>query len=259
MKKQPGREPDFAMRFEPDETLLRLPAPREEPVEAAPGLMEATQPEAPRGDDAGPSDIRQLYRFEDGWAEPKTYRWAVSNQTGRSHPTDAWELKLKKGERIKVLEDGGNNWFIAMRGDGKKGYVHATWLDFQDLRPHADPREAYARWTADTEKWLHSRAVRDFLSPSSYMNICMKEPCKPMKQEGVGICVHDLHELLRGSGQYSLDFLWTQRNRYHPDKFARYCHPDNREELKAKAEGLFVLFGVLMDMLENAPQGGNVA
>ena len=35
---------------------------------------------------------------------------------------------------------------------------------------------------------------------------------------------------------------------WHPDKFARYCHTDHKEELKTYAQEMFVLYGVLMDM-----------
>jgi len=245
------------MKLEPDEAVFRLPSPvkpTQQPVE-----HRETRPEPAQERQAAPASSRHITNIAKPGGPPRAYRWAVSKRAGRSHPRDSWELCLKKGERLKVLEDMGNDWVLVENKSGAKGYAHVSWLNFQELRAHVDPRGAYACWTADVEKWLQVGTIRNFLSPRSYMDACTKETCKPLKQEGVGICVHDLHELLRGSEQYSLDFLRAQRNRYHPDKFARYCHPEHKEELKAKAEGLFVLFGVLMDVLENAPLGGDIA
>lgn len=256
MKKQRGREPDFVMRFEPEDVVSRLPPPKDRPAQPTENIepIDRVEP-AQRAASEKPRQVINVAKPPDS---PQVYLWAVSKHTGRSHARDAWELDLKKGERVKVLEEKGKDWFIVQDMRGVKGYAHGTWLDFKELRAHVDPREAYARWTADTERWLQLGAVRTFLRLSNYMDACAKDICKPLKQEGVGICAHDLHELLRGSSQYSLEFLKAQRNRYHPDKFARYCHPEHKEELKTKAQAFFVLFGVLMDWLENPPQDGNV-
>ena len=257
MKRQSGREPDFVTRFEPEEAVLRLPNESVDPVEDVKSIEHGhAQRDSKESHDGDASPLHAI-KVVQPTGGLQAYRWAVSKYAGRSHSRDTWELDLKKGERVKVLDDRGKDWFLVENSHGIKGYAHGSWLDFRELRAHIDPREAYTRWTADTDKWLQLGAVRTFLSPTSYMNACTKDTCQPLKHEGVGVCVHDLHELLRGSGQYSLDFLRAQRNRYHPDKFARFCHPDYKEELKTKAEGLFVLFGVLMDRLENPLTDGN--
>jgi hypothetical protein len=246
------------MRFEPEEAVFRLPLPKHEPTRPVPEPTESTRRESVQQDRATSANFRHVVNAATSTGATQGYRWALSKRTGRPHQNDRWELYLEKGERIKVLGDRGNDWVLAENRLGLRGYAHLSWLDYKELRTHMDAGEAYARWTADVEKWLHCGEIRTFLSPSSYMNACAKKTCEPLKEEGVGICVHDLNDLLRGSEQYSTDFIRAQRNRYHPDKFARYCHPGNKEELKAKAEGLFVLFGVLMDWLENPPHSGNV-
>ena len=183
------------------------------------------------------------------------YRWAVSKRSGRSHASDSWELTLKKGERVKILKDMGKDWFLAENRQKEKGWVHKAWLDFQEMLPHVDPREAYARFTTDMEKLIRTGNIQSLPKVTRYMDACARDTCREMKMDarGLGICVHDLHELLRGSGEhgYTLEALRMERNKWHPDKFSRSCHPDHREYLREQAQALFVLIGVLMDALEN--------
>ena len=181
------------------------------------------------------------------------YYWGVSKHTGRSHRTDSWELELKKGERIKILKYMGNDWFLAENRRNDKGWVHRAWLDFQEMVPHVEPRQAYARFTADVDKLMKAGNIRSFPKLANYMNACAKVACNTLKKDPqqLSICVHDLHELMRGAGEYTLDTLKAERNKWHPDKFGRYCHPDHRDMLSEKAQALFVLFGVMMDVLEN--------
>jgi hypothetical protein len=171
------------------------------------------------------------------------FQAAVSKRTGRSHVKDSWELELKKGERVKILKYMGNDWFFVEDRRKQNGWVHGAWLDFQQMIPHVDPREAYARFTVDVEKMLKAGNIRTFPVLSRYMNACAKEVCSPLKKDThcLGICIHDLHELMHGSGDYCLDTLKLERNKWHPDRFARYCHPEHREFLREKAQVLFVL------------------
>jgi methylenetetrahydrofolate dehydrogenase (NADP+)/methenyltetrahydrofolate cyclohydrolase/formyltetrahydrofolate synthetase len=55
-----------------------------------------------------------------------------------------------------------------------------------------------------------------------------------------------LEVLLRGSGRYSYAWLKEERNIWHPDRFSRFCQADFVDQLKVKAEQMFVLYGVLM-------------
>lgn len=164
--------------------------------------------------------------------------------------TDLWELDLQKGQKVQIVRYVGNEWYVAQDRRGNAGYVHGSRLDFKKVRKQADAREAYARWAEDIEKQLKFGTLRAFPDISLYMNACTKETCQPLKKKDVKICMHDLHRLLRGSGKYSEKFLKEHRNKFHPDTFARYCHPDHAKELTRKAEELFVTIGMLIDLGE---------
>lgn len=137
-----------------------------------------------------------------------------------------------------------------MAEDGRriKGWVHGTWLAFCGSRVHEDPRNTYTQFQEDMQKLLVPGQLRSFPSLRDYMIECENAACQPMKTTTqTGICVHELHTLLDGSGRYSFDWLKEERNVWHPEKFARYCHPSHKEHLKASAQEVFVLYGVLMD------------
>ena len=53
--------------------------------------------------------------------------------------------------------------------------------------------------------------------------------------------------LLQASGKYSYEWLKEERNLWHPDRFARFVHPDHMERLTLMAEQMFVMYGILME------------
>lgn len=180
--------------------------------------------------------------------EPKYFQWAISKRNGRPHPKESWELELKKGQKVKVWEDRGRNWFIVEGGKGVKGWAHGTWLEFCGSKVYKDPQSTYAQFQDDMRKLLVPGQLQDFPALREYMSICAEAACEPLKSDTLlGICVHDLQTLLEGSGQYSYEWLKEERNVWHPDRFARYCRPERKEQLKASAQEVFVLYGVLMD------------
>ena len=88
------------------------------------------------------------------------------------------------------------------------------------------------------------------------MNSCIISACEPPRDDTqLGICIHDLQTLLEGSGCYSYEWLKEERNVWHPDKFARYCHPDHKEQLKVLAQEVFVLYGILMNKCSQHEEG----
>jgi hypothetical protein len=223
------------------------PAPKER-LEQVPVSRTAPQPTEPRPD-ARLQHIPQLPK------KPESFRWARSKHTGRPNPKDNWELAMKKGEMVKVLEEQGRDWYVVRNTRGGQGFAHKTWLDFK-IKVHIDPKEAYVRFSDEMDLLLEPGKLHQFPDLSKYMNACDDDSCKALKEDnaGISICTHDLERLLRGSGDYTVDFLKSERNTWHPDKFARYCHPDFRDNLKAKAETLFVLFGILIDLLQIPPE-----
>lgn len=182
------------------------------------------------------------------------FRWALCIKSGRPHgPTqDKWELNLKKGQRVKVLESVNRDWHIVADQKGRKGYAHSSWLDFTDLRLHRAPEDsktAWCRYSDDVKKMLKSGPISNFISMTDYVDVCTKSGCKLTKEDQslLGICAHDLGVLLIGSGCYGLEWIKERRNIWHPDRFARFCVPELAGPLKIKAQQLFVLHGILME------------
>ncbi|PSN72426.1 hypothetical protein BS50DRAFT_484282 [Corynespora cassiicola Philippines] len=176
----------------------------------------------------------------------KVLCWATSKDTGRPHTHELRELKLYKGEKLKVLQERGNNWYIIENQRGYRGWGHGTWLNFQD-QVHA---QAFNDFKAVCRNIFSKPSTLEvFPNLSKFVNICKESGCQELKQgeAGAGICAHDLAALLRGSGEYDHELVKNHRNHWHPDKFARFCHPAAREGLKEKAGNVFKLFSVLLD------------
>ncbi|KAJ4309702.1 hypothetical protein N0V94_008800 [Neodidymelliopsis sp. IMI 364377] len=191
----------------------------------------------------------RLQHVEQKPEKPKFFRWAISKRDGRPHPDESWELKLKKGQKIKVFDDMGRNWFIAEGRRDVRGWVHGTWLEFCGSKVHQDPQSTYTLFQQDMRKLLVPGQLREFPALREYTGNCSDAACQPLKGcTQLGICCHDLQTLLEGSGCYSYAWLKEERNVWHPDKFARYCDPEHKERLKESAQEVFVLYGVLMDM-----------
>ena len=184
--------------------------------------------------------------------EPVPFQWATAKKSGRPHKADTWEVELKKGDRVKVIRDEGRDWFVAIDRKGYKGYVHSSWIEFGDLTVHKDPKAVYNQFQQDLQKLLQPGQLQQFPAMTSYVDECTKPDCQPLKEavSSLGICVHDLLALLQGSGKYSYEWLKETRNLWHPDRFARFCHADQAEDLKLKAEKMFVMYGILMDAIK---------
>ena len=143
----------------------------------------------------------------------------------------------------------GRSWYIVEGRGGVKGWVHGTWLEFCGSKVYKEPRSTYIQFQEDMRKLLIPDQLREFPPLHEYTSVCSNDACEPLKGGSqLGICIHDLQTLLEGSGCYSCEWLKEERNVWHPDKFARYCHPSHKEQLKASAQEVFVLYGVLMDM-----------
>lgn len=148
-----------------------------------------------------------------------------------------------------MLKEADRNWFVAVDPKGRKGFIHGTYLDLSERKKDTEPQAAWQKFDKDTDELFNSRAITDFPNMRGYMDVCTSHACQAVKQDQslLGICSHDLEELLRGSGEYSLDWLKNERNMWHPDRFARFCMPEHAERLKVKAQEMFVLYGILME------------
>lgn len=183
-------------------------------------------------------------------ADPRTdFRWAFSKKSGRPHQNDTWELELTEGEGIKVVRDMGRDWYTAVNASGTIGWVHGSWINFADKEVHQDTKPGYTRFAEDLKKLLVPGELQEFPKMKSYIDECTRPECSATRQDtsSLGICVHDLQSLLNGSGRFSYEWLKEGRNLWHPDRFARFCHPEAVERLKPLAEQMFVMYGIFME------------
>jgi hypothetical protein len=166
---------------------------------------------------------------------------------------DSWELLMKKGQRVKVFEDKGKDWHLVENLQGRQGYAHISWLDLERTAALA-----YQEFMEDVTMKFKLGTITKFPDMRLYIvDGCLEKGCKINKDDGnLQICPHEVEQLLRGSGCYSYAFLKDERNKWHPDKFARHCHPTHRENLKSKSQELFVEMGLLMDVLEEEERIG---
>jgi methylenetetrahydrofolate dehydrogenase (NADP+)/methenyltetrahydrofolate cyclohydrolase/formyltetrahydrofolate synthetase len=200
--------------------------------------------------DGSPTSDQRMQHMARSPEEPVPFQWATAKKSGRPHGADAWEAELRKGEKIKVIRDMGRDWFVVVDRKGVKGYVHGSWIDFGDRAVHKDSKVAYGQFQGDLQRLLIPGQLQRFPAMTSYVDECTKPDCQSLKENvsSLGICVHDLLVLLQGSGKYSYEWLKEGRNVWHPDRFARFCHSDQMEGLKLKAEQMFVMYGILMEV-----------
>jgi methylenetetrahydrofolate dehydrogenase (NADP+)/methenyltetrahydrofolate cyclohydrolase/formyltetrahydrofolate synthetase len=222
-KQKPGKEATFILRLDDGRLHSNLPS----------------------------SDVPSLalQTVDKATYQPSSYQWATSRKSGRPHKSDTWELELKQGEKVKVFKDMGRDWFLVEGKRGVKGCVHGSWLDFGARKVHANPKSAYDQFQMDLQEWLASGQLCSFLNMTSYIDSCTKPECQLLKEDvnSIGICVHDLLILLEGSGKYSREWLKEHRNMWHPDRFARFCHPQHAQRLTSLAGQMFVYYGILME------------
>jgi methylenetetrahydrofolate dehydrogenase (NADP+)/methenyltetrahydrofolate cyclohydrolase/formyltetrahydrofolate synthetase len=220
-KQKKGEEAPFILRFSSEPVHYRLPAPLHKE-------LRITEVETD--------------------ADDKSFQWAYSLKSGRPR-NDEWELELKKGQKIKVLQDRGRDWLVVADTKGKIGFTHRSWLDFSGRQLRLNPLAAWNRFAEDASKIVQYGNLSEFPQLKKYMDTCTKAECMAVKENAssLGICAHDLRVLLEGSGCYAYEWVKNGRNMWHPDRFARHCMPEHAERLKVKAQELFVLYGTLME------------
>jgi hypothetical protein len=116
-------------------------------------------------------------------------------------------------------------------------------LDRQDGAPNQSSRAskpAYRFWAKACETYFNNRSA-PFPRPPVYT--CYKNHC--VKGEKLGRCHHCIEQLLRGSGEYSEQYLKTERLRWHPDKFS------SRQEHLSEAQEMFQMIQRLIDGGDN--------
>ncbi|KNG51662.1 hypothetical protein TW65_01059 [Stemphylium lycopersici] len=243
-QQSPGHDPPFIVHFEGEPVHSNL----EQYHTAAPENVPSSSNSVARNDGTCPDQRVQPTSAKREEAAPS--RMATSKKFGRPHSLEERELKLKKGERVTVIETMGRDWFMGVNTKGIKGYVHGSWLDFDERKMYKDGKAAaYLQFRDDMKRLLVPGGLHDFPVMTNYVNACDKVDCKRRKEDpsSLGICIHDLGTLLSASDSYSYEWLKDGRNLWHPDRFARFCQAGQAERLKLRAECMFVMYGKLMD------------
>ncbi|OCK75124.1 hypothetical protein K432DRAFT_362578 [Lepidopterella palustris CBS 459.81] len=193
------------------------------------------------------------YGYDRGWSysdQPGVQQYAIARHGGcATH--DRVELFLQKGEVIKVIEIKGQFWVIGENARGKKGWIHRNWIDMvAESEIPKNPAEVYKIWKISCDAAFAKGGIQEFPELPQSTKFCKAASCVGVKKEpgSLGACQHDVAKLLRGSGAYSFDFLKTERNAWHPDKFGQRCNPEKKALLQKKSEELFVIFGLLMEI-----------
>ena len=257
IKKQlQGHEPRFIVSFEGEPVHSNLAIGTLQatinPVTGGEGphSLQSGQQAFPLRDGAPLSDQRIQHVLQ-APEKDLPFQWAMSKKSGRPHANDGWELELEKGKKVKVIRNMERDWFLVIGAKGKQGYVHGSWLDFGDGKMHCDSKAAYTQFQRDVEKLQSvSGQLVKFPTMASYVDECTKPGCQTLKEADttLGICVHDLGQLLRASGSCSYEWLREGRNVWHPDRFARFCHAEHVDKLKPMSEQMFVMYTKLMDV-----------
>ena len=178
----------------------------------------------------------------------QTYGVAYAIKRGKAHANDTRELALRLNERLTIDEDLDVNWVIAKNMRGERGFVHKSFLS--DVQ--RDPSSLYLAWQTTCKAAFQAGNLVAFPAFPVGANVCVRLSCQATKtRKSLGICGHDLQYLLSGAEEYAVAMIKDERNKWHPDRFTRFCHPAASTELSDKASQLFVL---LSDLLEQAGQ-----
>jgi hypothetical protein len=118
----------------------------------------------------------------------------------------------------------------------------------------------YVVWSTGYESDIAKKGKMLTTFPHLPMKICKcaDASCKIRKEEegSLRACQHDVEQLLRASGMYSLAWLRKERLTWHPDRFGQRCDIDYRKELKRKATELYAIYELLIEQ-EKAQEEGS--
>lgn len=178
-------------------------------------------------------------------------------------PRDNLELELKKGQRLLLLEQKGDWWYIAFHPKSKKqGWVPAKHLRILPQLDDYTLGKLFLNWYEKKERAFggekksgmesitEESVRREMLCKETFpflplgIDVCDKVVCKMRKMEkGLGVCVHDVEAFLKaGVGElYGSKFLWVESLQWHPDRAGRKCKVDFMVEGKKVASEMYVI------------------
>lgn len=109
-------------------------------------------------------------------------------------------------------------------------------------------RVIYGMWTHVCDKYFTENKHTNFIECPVLLQKCRDLGCIARKQEpyNINVCAHEMEAVLRGSHQYGIKFLRSERLRWHPDRFARVCDSSAKQSLGAKAAQMFAIIEELL-------------
>lgn len=109
-------------------------------------------------------------------------------------------------------------------------------------------RVIYAIWKRICDKYFAMDKHTSFIDSPFLLQRCQDLGCVARKKDNrnIKVCKHEMEVVLRGSGQYNIKFLRTERLRWHPDQFARKCEILAKQQLPAKAAQMFAIMEELI-------------
>ncbi|MCJ1228599.1 hypothetical protein MMC12_005260 [Toensbergia leucococca] len=118
-------------------------------------------------------------------------------------------------------------------------------------RPHSSSpplsasqaKRIYQNWSASCTSLNDPTSLTHFPSPPS--SHCHQSNC--LRGDHLDACHHDLERMLRGSGEYSREFLRRWWVRFHPDKFSA-CAEGVRGGMEGRGKDMFLMLGRLMEV-----------
>jgi hypothetical protein len=163
--------------------------------------------------------------------------WSKSKKAQKRAECNAEGKKAKREKKIKAEAEEARAREQKLKEEAEEARAQSQAHVHQQRMSAQKRYEQWASACADFFVDPHASA-RKFPIPKS-LKFCTKSVC--IKGEKLGICHHQLKELLRGSGLYDAGWLKKERLRWHPDKFP------GREEVKGLAQEMFQMFQRLID------------
>jgi hypothetical protein len=163
--------------------------------------------------------------------------WSKGKKAQKRAERNAEEKNAKREKKIKAEAEDARAREQKLKEEAEEARAKSQAYAHQQ---RMSAKKRYEQWaSACTDFFADPHAsARKFPIPKN-LKFCTKFVC--IKGEKLGICHHQLKELLRGSGLYDVGWLKKERLRWHPDKFP------GREEVKELAQEMFQMFQRLID------------
>jgi hypothetical protein len=192
-------------------------------------------------------------------------------------PRDVLELEIKRGQRLLLVEQKGDWWYIArIIQNGKEGWVPAKHLRILEPSKLVNLPKLFIEWWEQKEAAFGNQhlavpapskskadnkgkpAHREKLTKDTFpfppfeITFCKLIPCQSRKIErGLGVCVHEVERFLKaglGEDLYGAKWLWGESLHWHPDRIGRKCKDGWKKDGEKAAGEMFVILSELIQV-----------